>query len=116
MARRLKKEDGLIHWNKSALDIINLIRGCVPWPGAFTYYRGQLVKIYQGQVSHPQSFSSSSVCGELISIGKSGIGVACGTDAILIKELQVEGRRRMSAENFLTGHKLRVGEILGEKR
>ena len=49
-APRLKKEDGLIPWDKSAQDIYNLIRGCFGWPGAFTYYQGKLLKIYKATV------------------------------------------------------------------
>jgi len=52
-APKLKKEDGRIDWNKPACDIYNLIRGCISWPGAFTYYKGKLLKIYKARVCPP---------------------------------------------------------------
>lgn len=55
-APKLKKEDGLICWDKPAGDIRNLIRGCVTWPGAFSYYRGKLVKIYKAGVTRTQGY------------------------------------------------------------
>ncbi|MCX5703810.1 MAG: methionyl-tRNA formyltransferase, partial [Candidatus Omnitrophica bacterium] len=51
LAPKLKKEDGLVIWSKPARQIHNLVRGCLGWPGAFTYYRGKLLKIYKVRVS-----------------------------------------------------------------
>jgi methionyl-tRNA formyltransferase len=110
-APKLKKENGKIDWNKPAGEIYNLIRGCLPWPGAFTYYNSKLLKIYKAKVSSQVLECVSSITGEVINISKEGIIVATGKDNLIIEELQIEGKRIMTAEEFITGHKICIGEI-----
>ena len=110
-APKLKKQDGLIAWDKPAQEIYNLIRGCLGWPGAFTYYKGKLLKIYRGRVSGPEAGSSSP--GEIIKVSKEGIVVACARDSLLIEELQIEGKKKMGAAEFISGHKINLKDILG---
>ena len=115
-APRLKKEDGQIDWNKPAQDIYNLIRGCLGWPDAFTYYNGKLLKIHRASVC---PFARLPVCplpGEIIKVSGEGMVVATGRDNLIIEELQIEGKRRMKTEEFIAGHKICVGEILGIKK
>jgi len=114
-APKLKKEDGGIDWNKSAQDIYNLIRGCVSWPGAFTYYNGKLLKIYKARVSSQVRKFASSNPGEILEASKEGIVVFTGKGNIIIEELQTEGKRRMRVEELIAGHKILPGEILGQK-
>lgn len=111
-APKLKKEDGLINWNKPAGEIYNLVRGLLSWPQAFTYYNGKLLKIYKAKVLREKRISISA--GEIIEVSKNGIYVATREDTLIIEELQMEGKRRMSVEKFITGHKIRLGEILGK--
>jgi methionyl-tRNA formyltransferase len=114
-APKLKKEDGLINWEKSARDINNLIKGCLGWPGAFTYYKGKLLKIYKAKVcSVVRSFESSNA-GEIVDVSKEGIVVATGEANLIIEELQIEGKNRMEVKEFIAGHKISPGEILGKK-
>lgn len=112
-APKLKKEMGLIDWNNSAGNIHNQIRGVLPWPGAFTNYRQRRLKIFQGQVL-PIFPSHQPSSGEVIRADKHGIVVACGRGFLKIQELQLEAGKRMSAQKFIIGHKLTVGEILGK--
>jgi methionyl-tRNA formyltransferase len=112
-APKLKKEDGLIKWGKPAQDIYNLIRGCIPWPGAFTYHKDKLVKIFKARVI---KLSGRHLPGEIISVTKEHISVFTGKDALAIEELQMEGKRRMPAQEFIAGNKIRSGEILGNKK
>ncbi|MDP3732029.1 MAG: methionyl-tRNA formyltransferase [Candidatus Omnitrophota bacterium] len=114
-APKLKKEDGRIDWNKAACDIYNLIRGCISWPGAFTNYKGKLLKIYKARVSSQVSKFASSNPGEILEATKEGIVVATGKDNLIIEELQIEGKRRMRAEEFIAGHKVCIGEIFNKK-
>lgn len=114
-APKLKKADGLIDWNKSAQQIKNLIRGCFFWPGAFTYYKDKLLKIYRAFVCQLASLPACQLPGQIIEISKEGILVATTEGSLLIEELQIEGKKRMKAEEFLAGHKVSVGEILGKK-
>lgn len=114
-APKLKKEDGRIDWNKPACDIYNLIRGCISWPGAFTYYNGKLLKIYKAKVCPFVRLSVSPLAGEIIKVDKEGIAVATGKDNLIIEELQIEGKRRMKVEEFIAGHKICIGEIFNKK-
>jgi len=113
-APKMKKEVGLIDWGASAVNIYNQIRGVVPWPGAFTSYRRKMLKIFQAQVL-PIFPSHKPSAGEVIRADKHGIVVACARGFLEITELQLEAGKRMSAQNFIIGHKLAAGEILGKK-
>lgn len=114
-APKLKKEDGFIHWEKPAVDIHNLIRGCIDWPGAFTYYKGKLLKIYGAKTIRVSECQSVSKPGEIIEVSREGITVSCGRDNLVIEELQIEGRRRMSVAEFIAGHKVKPADRLGKK-
>ncbi len=111
-APKIKKEDGKIDWDKPAYSIYNLIRGCLPWPGAFTYYEGKLLKIYKAEVIRAQEHKSTRVPGEIIQVSKEEIIVAAGDDNLIIKELQLEGKRKMNIEEFICGHKVEIGQVL----
>ncbi len=113
VAPKLKKEDGLIDWNTSAVDIHNQIRGVLPWPGAHTRYHGKMLKIFQADVL-AVFLNHKPVPGEVVRADKDGIVVASGRGFLSIKELQLEAGKRMPARNFIIGHKLAVGEILGK--
>ncbi|MFA4992998.1 MAG: methionyl-tRNA formyltransferase [Candidatus Omnitrophota bacterium] len=111
LAPKLKKEDGLIDWSAAAADIHNQIRGVLPWPGAFTCYRGKILKIFQAEVL-PIFPNHKPVPGEVVRADKHEIVVACGRGYLNLKELQLEAGRRMSGQHFIIGHKLKVGDIL----
>jgi methionyl-tRNA formyltransferase len=120
-AAKIKKEDGKIDWDEPAEKILNRLRAFTPWPGAFTFLRNaehrsagramlgapkpELLKIWKAEVAE-----KSGVAGEILSADKSGIVVACGKNALRILELQREGGRRLSAQEFLAGNPLNVGE------
>jgi len=113
LAPKLRKENGLIDWGACAADIHNQVRGVLPWPGAFTGYRGKILKIFKTDVL-PVFPNHKPVPGEVVRADKQGIVVACGRGFLNLKELQLEAGRRMSAQNFTTGHKLKAGDILGK--
>jgi methionyl-tRNA formyltransferase len=114
-APKLKKNDGLINWQEPAQSIYNLIRGSLGWPGAFTYYKGKLFKIYKARVASASGERRVRAQGEILQVSREGIVVACATDNLIIEELQIEGKRRMIAQDFIAGHKIPSGEILGRK-
>jgi len=103
----LKKEDGLIQWSKEAHRIRDQIRGMIPWPVAFTLWRGKRMKIYRGRVG-----DGKDTPGKVISL-RGGIEIACGQGSLLIEELQLEGGKRLRWEEFIRGHRLTPGERLG---
>ena len=112
LAPKLKKEIGLIDWNTCAINIHNQIRGVLPWPGAFTSYNRKLLKIFQAEVV--TVFPNHKMQpGEVARVDKEAIIVACSRGFLKINELQLEAGKRMSAQNFIIGHKLAAGEILG---
>lgn len=103
----LRKTDGLIAWEGSAESIFNKVRGMISWPTAYTFYKGKTVKIFK---CRPVTGAGKS--GEVIGAGKELI-VACGNGALHIDELQLEGKRRMSAQDFINGTRIAAGELLG---
>jgi len=113
-APKMKKEVGLIDWSASAADIHNQVRGVLPWPGAFTSLRGKMLKIFQAEIL--PIFPNHQPCpGEVVRADKAGIVTACGRGFLKIDELQLEAGKRMSAQNFIIGHKFSRGDILGKK-
>jgi len=107
-APKLKKSDGLINWHKSAEEINDLIRGALPWPGAFTHYKGKLLKIYKAGVH--QRTGSGAGAGEILNISKAGLEIITGKGVLVVRELQLEGKRRMKVEEFAAGHKIFPGD------
>jgi len=110
LAPILKKEDGLIDWNWTAQKICNRARGFLPWPGAYSSFRGQLFHVWKARVAGE---SLSAGAGRLIPQKKRLLAV-CGEGTTLeLVEVQIEGRKRIPAEAFLNGHKLDENEMLG---
>jgi methionyl-tRNA formyltransferase len=107
-AAKIKREDGKIDWNQPALQIWNRLRAFTPWPGAFTFLpaepKPQLLKIWKVEVD-----SQPGEAGKVLSADKTGIVVGCGQGALRILELQREGGRRLTAEQFLTGFPIGTG-------
>lgn len=108
-AGMMKKEDGLIDWNLPARQIHNLVRGLYPWPGAYTRLNGQTLKIAATSVEKGQG-----TAGTLVAASAQGIDVACGEGVLRIGELQLPGKRRMAAGDFLRGHQLSGDTRLGD--
>jgi len=107
----LKKEDGFIDWAWPASQVHNRVRGFQPWPGAYTSFRGELLKIWR--TARTMTFTSAGPGGVLVQGGR--MFVACGDGcAIELLEVQLAGGKRLSASVFLNGHPLREEEILGE--
>jgi methionyl-tRNA formyltransferase len=112
LAPILKKEDGQIDWSWPAGKIFNRTRGLLPWPGAYSYFRGQMFHVWKSRVA------SDPAVGEpgRLARGKKRLLVACGGGTALeLIEVQVEGRKRMPVDAFLNGQHLNENEMLGEK-
>lgn len=101
-----------IDWSKPAEEINNLIRGVSPTPGAFTFFRRKLLKIYKTEIVSEQDGSTEP--GIVISADKStGIHVQTGRGILKLKELQLEGKKKITADEFLRGYRIEAGEKLG---
>lgn len=110
----LKKSDGLIDWTRNAEQIRNRIRGLIPWPDAYTYFQGAMLKIFKADVVQgPGVRSRSSTSGIVSDVDDKGVIVTTGEGYLLIKEMQLEGKRRMTAGEFIRGHKVEKGMVLG---
>lgn len=108
-ASMMKKEDGLIDWQKSATDIHNQVRGLDPWPAAYTMLDGDVLKIAATTVEE----DSNCAAGTVVSADKNGVRVACGSGVLVIGELQLPGKKRLHAVSFLSGKPLPTGTMLG---
>lgn len=114
LAPILKKEDGEIDWSGTASRIFNRSRGFLPWPGTYTTFRGQHLHIWTARPADPLADSTHEP-GRLHAVRKR-LFVECGEGTILeLLELQIQGRKRVSAEAFLAGHHLAENETLGAK-
>jgi len=108
LAPTLKKEDGRIDFRRSAQEIWNRLRGFRPWPGAFTSFHGKNLNIWEAKPTESQAAP-----GEFV-VENSRLIVGCGQDSALeLMVVQPEGKRRMSARDFIHGYKPRTGEFLG---
>src|SRR5208282_5165589 len=108
LAPILKREDGLIDFSRPAAEMLNRMRGFQPWPGAYTKFRGKTLQIWQAA-----GFARSLPLAELRVEGDR-VFVGCGRETALeILEIQLEGKKRTSAADFLRGYRLQSGEKLG---
>jgi methionyl-tRNA formyltransferase len=109
LAPILKKEDGLIDFSRSATDIYNRLRGFQPWPGAYTKFRGKNLQVLKAQLAKDVSPRS-----ELL-VNAHRLLVGCGYNSSLeLLELQLEGKRRTAARDFIQGYRPTSGEKLGD--
>lgn len=114
-APKLKKEDGLIDWGKTAKEIHDITRGCSPWPGAYTYYKGKILKLFKTNILSSVANQRFTEPGTIKGMHNNEIVVATGKDDLTIQELQLEGKRGMSSKEFLSGHKIKAGERFDKK-
>jgi methionyl-tRNA formyltransferase len=111
LAPMLVKEDGEIDWNEEAKKICCRIRGLDPWPGGFTLWKGKRLKLFGCEAL---SMVTRAKPGTVIAVNEGGLQVASGKGAILIKTLQLEGRRSLPVADFLRGYSLQVETRFGE--
>ena len=103
-AGMLSREMSPIDWNKTAREIVNQIRGLIPWPCACAELGGRKLKIYRGEVGE----RITAPAGTVVSADKRGIAVAAGDGVcVRITQLQPEGSKRMSAADYLLGHPMK---------
>jgi methionyl-tRNA formyltransferase len=108
-APRLKKEDGLIQWDAGAREIKNFISGLSSTPGAYTYLQGKMMKIFSASAVEAPGAEKP---GTIIKT-PGGLRIAAKNGYLEIRELQLESKRRMTAVEFLRGHRIESGEMAG---
>ncbi len=107
LAPMLTKEHGLIDWNRPATELHCWIRGLDPWPTAYSFLKQRRFRFFLPEVIH---CTTPSVPGTLLRADREGLLVATGHDALLIREIQPEGGRRMAAGAYICGHPLSAGK------
>lgn len=112
VARSIKREQGIIDWNKPAFEIVNLVRAFSPRPGAFTSLEGTQIRVNIAETG-PETGGKST--GEVVEVSKDSILVAAGEGSVLLIEIQPENRRRMNAGEFARGARLSAGAKFGIK-
>jgi methionyl-tRNA formyltransferase len=115
----LKREDGLIDWQMSAAEIANRVRAFQPWPAVFTMFRGARLIFWRAKEVSPNDSAVLSperiAPATIAALDKSGFVVGCANATLLhVEEVQLEGKRRVPARDFLNGSRLAVGNALDD--
>lgn len=108
-AKMLDKKLGDIDWGKSAAEIERLIRGLNPWPSAYTHWDGKVMKIWQADVAEG---NTQQPPGTITEVRKDAFLVQTGEGQLVVRELQIPGKKRMDAGAFLRGYAIEAGIIL----
>ena len=109
-AKMIKKEMGLIDWKKEAVVLERLVRGMNSWPSAYTHFNGKTLKIWEAAVETSESAADP---GTVVEVTRNSIKVQTGQDLLVLKQIQLEGKKRMDVAAFLLGYKVETGIVLG---
>jgi methionyl-tRNA formyltransferase len=114
----LRKEDGEISWQRPAAVIARAGRAYTPWPGAYTHWHGKVVKIVSAHAVplEPHQEVAPGTVSVRKEAGHEVLAIVTGTGMLLVDRLQLEGKKALSAEEFVRGHPHIVGEVLGQAR
>ncbi|MEO6888982.1 MAG: methionyl-tRNA formyltransferase [Ktedonobacteraceae bacterium] len=111
----LRKEDGLLQWERPAAVLARMVRAYDPWPGSYTYWQGKLLKI---SAAHAQALEPDrEVAAGTVSLreeaGQQALAIVTGAGFLIVERLQLEGRKAMRAAEFARGYPQIVGAVLG---
>ncbi|HZK35069.1 MAG TPA: methionyl-tRNA formyltransferase, partial [Bacillota bacterium] len=113
--KKIDKSMCELDWDNDAIELKNLIRGLTPWPGAYTYLKDKRIKVWKTR-EWEKSLSNEERPGTIVVADiNEGLVVSCRNSFLQIVELQGEGGRRMSSEEYLRGNQITVGSILGRQ-
>lgn len=112
-AKMLDKKMGNIDWGKSAVEIERLVRGLNSWPSAYTCWNGKVMKIWKAGVKSEETGNTAEKAepGTVLDVGKDYFSVQTGQGILLIKEVQLQGKKRMEVGAFLRGNALSSGMV-----
>lgn len=117
-ARKMNKEEGKIEWRDKGEKVYNLMRGTTPYPGAFTYYQGKKLKITRARFLGDYQNETNAISpnpGSVIKVEKDSILISTGGKGIIrILKLIPAGSKELTAEQFVNGYKIKIGDRLGE--
>jgi len=109
------KDDGTIDWQMSAVEISRRIRAFHPWPGCYTWWQGKLLKVLEAVTLHKEGNSTPGKVVDLASGQPAMVGVETGDGVLGLLRIQLEGKRALTASEFLLGQRAFVGSTLGSK-
>lgn len=113
-AAMITKKMGLMDFSKSATELERLVRGMNPWPSAYTFLNGKTLKVWKCSVESGNCGKEAP--GTITGVDKKGIHVACGTDKLVLEEVQLEGKKRMETDAFLRGYQVTEGIMLKDHK
>ena len=108
--RMLTKEMGKIDWEKEAIVLERLVRGMNSWPSAYCRLRNKNMKVWRAAVLEEDTDARP---GEIVNVTKDALYIQTGKGQLILKEVQLESKKRMAVKDFLIGYQLEAGEILG---
>ena len=109
-AKMIQKEMGHIDWKKEAVVLERLVRGMNSWPSAYTYIHGKTLKVWEASV---EESTNTLEPGTVAAVTKNSIKVQTGKGLLVLKQIQLEGKKRMDVSAFLLGYKIEPGTVLG---
>jgi methionyl-tRNA formyltransferase len=109
----IKKQLGQMDFTKPAAELERLIRGLNPWPSAYTHLNGKTLKVWRAEVKEEAPAGQGNLCGTVHAVTKDGIEVVCGEGMLVLREVQLEGKKRMTVDAFLRGYPVEAGTVLG---
>ena len=109
-APKIQKEEGRIHWETAARQLFNLLRAFDPWPGAFTFWAGRVLKLFRPSLLEEEVKEAP---GTVVQAAASGLRIATSRGYLLAREIQLENRARMTVNEFVQGYPLKPGVQLG---
>jgi len=110
LAPMVRKEEGAIDWRRGAAEIARSVRAFSPWPGAYTKLAGRSMKIHRATALVA---AANAIPGTVLSAAGDRFEIATGEGLLALLEVQLEGKRRLAAREFLAGHSVRSGDRVG---
>lgn len=114
-AAMITKKMGLMDFTKSAEELERLVRGLNPWPSAYTFLNGKTLKVWKSTVERSEN-GGKTVPGTIVAVDKEGIHVACRENNLVLREVQLEGKKRMETDAFLRGYQITEGTMLTDHK
>ncbi len=111
LTQKLRKEDGCLDWGRPAAELERLVRAYTPWPGAYTFHRGARLRVLAARLG---ADSAQGQAGSVASIDSEGMSLHTSRGILVLTQVQQANKAPMSAAAYLRGHRLEVGEMLGE--
>ncbi len=110
LAPKISKEEGRLDFTRPAVELHNLVRALIEWPGAWTSHNGEIIQVRGTEALNDKS---SEQAGSIITIDKQGIHVATGAGVLIIKSVKPSGRKTMDAFSYANGRRTKTGDLLG---